>query len=262
MCLILFAHRASASHPLLVAANRDEFHARPTKPASFWGSHPDLFAGRDLQAGGTWMGVSRNGRFAAITNYRDPERTEPALRTRGELTVDFLCGRRSAQDYLQDLASRNAQYAGFNLLLGEAGELWYYSNSNPDQQPLRLSPGIYGLSNATLDTPWPKVVRGKEALRELVTQPPNHEDLATTVSSRALAPAELMQAQGLDTEMDQMLSAQFIVNPTYGTRATTTLWQESDGTLQWREANFAADGTTDRVIEQSLRPMRPHSTGL
>ena len=254
MCLILVAYRAHADYPLVVAANRDEFHARPTAPAAFWDEYPDIFAGRDLQAGGTWMGISRAGRFAAITNYRDPQATAPAPRTRGELTANYLAGNQRAETYLQSLARCANEYAGFNLLSGEAGELWYYSNSTADHAPRKLDPGLYGLSKARLDTPWPKVLRGKQALQNQIHSAPSHQGLASVVSSRELAPPEHLRAQGLEGEMDQMLSAQFIVNPTYGTRATTTLWQEADGTLQLREMNFSPAGHTEAVIEQSLTP--------
>jgi uncharacterized protein with NRDE domain len=255
MCLILVAYRTLADYPLMVAANRDEFHARPTAPAAFWDEHPDIFAGRDLQAGGTWMGVSRDGRFAAITNYRDPQATAPAPRTRGELTANYLAGNQPAETYLRSIARCANEYAGFNLLLGEAGELWYFSNSTADDAPRKLDPGLYGLSNARLDTPWPKVLLGKQALQNQIHSAPSHQRLASVVSSRELASPERLRAQGLEGEMDQMLSAQFIVNPTYGTRATTTLWQEADGTLQLREMNFSPGGQTEAVIEQSLTPV-------
>ncbi|PLW69134.1 NRDE family protein [Pseudohalioglobus lutimaris] len=254
MCLILFAYRTSAAYPLMVAANRDEFHARPTAPAGFWDEHPDVFAGRDLQAGGTWMGINRNGRFAAVTNYRDPQRTVPGPRTRGELTTSFLAGKQTAEAYLREVAHRARDYAGFNLLLGEAGTLWYYSNSTHDEGPRQLRPGIYGLSNARLDTPWPKILLGKQAMQNQIHSIPSHNGLASAVSSRELASPEQLQAQGLDSEMDQLLSSQFIVNPTYGTRATTTLWQDAEGRLQWRELNFSPDGLTEQVIEQTLAP--------
>ena len=253
MCLILIAYQVSDTYPLLVAANRDEFHARPTAPAAFWDDYPHVFAGRDLQAGGTWMGVSRDGRFAAITNYRDPQRTLPAPRSRGELTTHYLAGNLDAETYLLEVASSADAYAGFNLLLGEAGELWYLSSSSRDAAPRRLSPGVYGLSNASLDTPWPKVVRGKQVLQNKIAGVPSHDGLASVVSSRALASRSQLQGVGLDGEMDELLSAQFIVNETYGTRATTTLWQDARGNIQWRETGFSPDGEPAAVIDQTLK---------
>ena len=199
------------------------------------------------------MGVSRDGRFAAITNYRDPQRTLPALRSRGELTTNYLTGSVDASTYLREVADSADAYAGFNLLLGEAGELWYLSSSRAAHEaPQRLSPGVYGLSNASLDTPWPKVLRGKQALQNQIGKAPSHNGLASAVSSRALASRAQLQGNGLKEEMDELLSAQFIVNPTYGTRATTTLWQDARGAIQWRETSFSNDGGPTAVIEQTL----------
>ena len=166
MCLLIFAHQLSADYPLMVAANRDEFYARPTAPAAFWPEYPGLLAGRDLEQGGTWMGVTREGRFAAVTNYRDPDVAMPAPRSRGELPLDYLAGSTTPASYLAELAKRGGEYAGFNLLVGDRDSLWYFANSG-GQAPRALSPGLYGLSNARLDTPWPKVERGKAMLLSL-----------------------------------------------------------------------------------------------
>ena len=245
MCLVILAHRCHARHPLLLAANRDEFYARPSAPATFWPEHPQLLAGRDLQAGGTWMGCTRQGRLAAITNYRDPARTAPAPRSRGELTLDFLTGSRSPGEYLQDIAADAGDYAGFNLLLGEGDQLWYYSNSSPDPAPRELGPGIYGLSNALLDTPWPKALIGVQCMRELLAiDCPDHGQLQQVVSGRELAQRDDLHPLGLDQEMDQLLSAQFITanGYGYGTRCTTTLRIDSDGEVSWREVSFDQEG--------------------
>lgn len=246
MCLLIFAHRTSSRYPLVVAANRDEFHARPTAVSGFWEEHPGLLAGRDLEQGGTWMGLTRQGRFAAITNYRDPSRTAPSPRSRGELPLDYLTGRLDPESCLHQLAARAADYAGFNLLLGDGGQLWYFTNSAADDAgtPRRLEPGIYGLSNARLDTPWPKVVKGKNRLQSLLCgdAPPDHDALLTVVEDRTLAAPAALQVQGLDSGMDQLLSAQFIVTERYGTRSSTTLWMESDGHAHWRELSYDTRG--------------------
>ena len=162
MCLLIFAHRVAQHYPLVLAANRDEFHTRPTAQAHFWPQYPEMLAGRDLEQGGTWMGITRQGRFAAITNYRDPARTAPAPRSRGELPLQFLVSDNAPAVYLEELRNRAKDYAGFNLLLGDGENLWYYSNSAANNDPRLLPPGIYGLSNAQLDTPWPKVEDGKQ----------------------------------------------------------------------------------------------------
>ena len=236
MCLVIFAYRKHARYPLLLAANRDEF-----------------LAGRDLEAGGTWMGITRKGRFAAITNFRDPARTAPGRRSRGELPQRFLLGNDTPQDCLQAISARDADYAGFNLLLGDRNGLWYYSNSLPvdERCPRQLTAGVYGLSNALLDTPWPKVITGKARMRALLGGRVGHDRLGETVSDVALAEETALHPLGLSAQMDRPLSAQFITTPTYGTRATTTLWLESGGIASWRERSFDAAGlATGAVTEQ------------
>ncbi|NND68663.1 MAG: NRDE family protein [Halioglobus sp.] len=245
MCLLIFAHQPGSTYPLVVAANRDEFHNRPTAPAQFWQDAPDLLAGRDLEAGGTWMGVTATGRFAAITNFRDPDRTAPAPRSRGELPTDFLNGTARCSSYLEGLAARGTEYAGFNLLVGDGDELWYCSNVPADgaEQPRQLKPGIYGLSNALLDTPWPKVTLGKAALTGLLAGDRlTHRTLAEVVGDTGLAEPGALHAQGLRGDMDQLLSAQFIVTPGYGTRSRTTLWRDAGGATHWREQSFNPQG--------------------
>lgn len=247
MCLIIFAHRMNPGYPLLVAANRDEFHARPAAASRFWTDHPGLLAGRDLEQGGTWMGVTRSGRFAAVTNYRDPARTAPAPRSRGELTTGFLTGAASPQAYLEGIAPNAGEYAGFNLLLGDRQALWYFSNNCPG--PRQLPPGIYGLSNARLDTAWPKVELGKRVLAASPDSSFDHDQLASSVSDRQPAPLQDLGQHGLEGDMDQLLSAQFIVNDLYGTRATTTLRLGSDHRAHWRELSFAPDGSETGRVE-------------
>lgn len=242
MCLVIFAYRASAQYPLLVAANRDEFHARPTLAAALWEEHPNLLAGRDLEQGGTWMGITRDGRFAAITNVRGGVATVPAPRSRGELPLHFLTGSDGPGDYLAALAATSDQYAGFNLLVGDNESLWYYGNF-AGEPPRALTPGLYGLSNAALDTPWPKVDRGKQRLGHLLTSGEvEHDHLATLVSDPAAAGAEELAAIGQHSELEQRLSSQFIIMPQYGTRSTTTLRATADGVIDWREVSFDESG--------------------
>jgi uncharacterized protein with NRDE domain len=254
MCLLIIAHRTEPGFPLVVAANRDEFHARPTAVSEFWPEHPGLLAGKDLQQGGTWMGI-RCGRFAAITNYRDPSRTAPAPRSRGELPLDYLVGKRGPREYLLDIAAQD--YAGFNLLLGDQDSLWYFTNSLPAEQcaPRLLQPGFYGLSNARLDTPWPKVTRGKQKLRNLLSGgPPRHDALLSVVGDQQLADPEALRLQGMESGMDRLLSAQFIVTGSYGTRSSTTLWTDNSGQAHWRELSFDARGDR-RGIQEVAFPL-------
>lgn len=252
MCLVVFAHRAHPDYPLVVAANRDEFHARPTAQSAFWPEAPAVLAGKDLQLGGTWMGVTRAGRFAAVTNFRDPSHTVPAPRSRGELPLDFLRGEQPPASYLEDVAQRAQHYAGFNLLIGDTQELWYFDNA-PGDDPRALEPGIYGLSNARLDTPWPKVKKAREALRQrLQGAAIYHNALAATVSDRSLASSAELHDQGLPSEMERRLSAQFILGADYGTRATTTLWLDRNGRMHWREYSFDATGDVSAVQEEAF----------
>jgi len=253
MCLLILAHDAAPGMPLVVAANRDEFHARPTEPAHFWDAYPGLLAGRDVQQGGTWMGVTRGGGFAAVTNFRDPEKTAGAPRSRGELPLEYLTGSLGPADYLASVAARATEYAGFNLLVGDGTALWYLHNS-PGGAPRQLEPGIYGLSNARLDTPWPKVELGKQRLAAtLSTGELEHASLAAVVADRRLATPEALRLQGQDTDMERTLSAQFIRGNTYGTRSTTTLWWDRRG-IHWRELSFDAGGECSGSREESFIP--------
>ncbi|MEP5568211.1 MAG: NRDE family protein [Halioglobus sp.] len=260
MCLILFAHQVNRDYPLIVAANRDEFHQRPTRASQFWPEQPDILAGRDLQAGGTWMGVNRSGRFAAVTNYRDPDATRPAPKSRGDLVIDYLQKESSTQQYLEAVSLAAEDYAGFNLLLAEGDQLWCISNSGPSaaRGPKQLPPGIYGLSNASLDTPWPKVLRGKQALADALEDPIEHRALEAVVANRQLASKEQLDLQGMNSEMEELLSAQFIVSESYGTRATTTFWKTAGGKCHWAEKNFDAQGgaigTVEEAFQSSIRP--------
>ena len=240
MCLIIFAHRVDDATPLVVAANRDEFHARPTRPSQLWPEHPDLLAGQDLDQGGTWMGVTRHGRFAAITNFRGG--AGPAPRSRGELTLDFLLSRQGPEAYLDAIMARADEYAGFNLLVGDDTGLWYYGN-HAQNAPRALAPGVYGLSNAALDTPWPKVADGKTRLMALLqTRALAHEDLASVVSDPAEADPAILAGLGQHSAMEQRLSSQFIVTPEYGTRSTTTLRRDANGDTHWQEISFDSSG--------------------
>jgi uncharacterized protein with NRDE domain len=263
MCLLILAHRTAPGYPLVVAANRDEFHQRRAAASDFWPDHPQLLAGRDLQLGGTWMGITRGGRFAAVTNFRDPSRTAPAPRSRGELPLHYLLGDETPEVFLRGAAAQADDYAGFNLLLGNRDSLWYFNNSQPaaGRLPRCLPPGIYGLSNARLDTPWPKVNLGKHKMELLLREgKPTHAALAEVVSDRRLAGPEALRCQGMDSGMDRLLSAQFIITGSYGTRASTTLWTSDEGLVCWRERSFDAHGVARTVREREFR-LTPRDCG-
>ncbi|MDG2273834.1 MAG: NRDE family protein [Halioglobus sp.] len=252
MCLLIFAHRVSPDYPLLVAANRDEFHDRPTATSDFWADYPELLAGKDLLQGGTWMGITRGGCFAAVTNYRDPSRTDEAPRSRGEIPLRYLTGSQSPQDFLTDLAAMAQEYAGFNVLVSDRNSLWHYTNGDKND-PQRLAPGIYGLSNASLDTPWPKVMLGKSKLLALLkTGAISHNTLADVVSSQRVADRDALQAQCLEGPMESVLSPQFIVTDGYGTRSSTTLWLDAHAQANWLEQSFNAGGVLREVQHKEI----------
>lgn len=252
MCLLILAHQVSPDYPFVVAANRDEFYARPTAASKFWSEHPELLAGQDLLQGGTWMGVTRSGRFAAVTNYRDPFQTPEAPRSRGELSRQYLTGSQTPEGFLTDIATQAQDYAGFNLLVGDRTSLWHYTNSDT-KGPQNLPPGVYGLSNASLDTPWPKVMLGKTKLVALLkTGTMSHRALADVVSSQRLADQNSLSAQGLNSIMDATLSPQFIVTDAYGTRSCTTLWFDSHAQASWQERSFNSNGVVCEVQYEEL----------
>ena len=238
MCLIVFAWRPGHSHPLIVAANRDEFYARPSLPLAPWPEAPQVHAGRDLEAGGSWLGVGANGRFAALTNIRDPHQP-PARRSRGELVARFLSGATPIDEYLDDIAGRALEYAGFNLLLGTGGELYYFNSQAT--QPQRLEAGVYGLSNAGLDTPWPKLLKARAGLAAQLDDP-QPQALLTLLSDPQTAPFAELPDTGVGLATESLLSSVFIASPTYGTRASTALIVHADGTRHLVERSFGPYG--------------------
>jgi len=240
MCLITLAWNSHPGYSLLVAANRDEYYHRPTASARFWDETPKLLAGRDLQAGGTWMGVTRDGKFAAITNPRNPPHTPPVPRSRGMLPLEYLVGDTPAIDYLEQLAPRASDYAGFNLLLADRSGLHYFSNV--EGRIRRLPAGVYGLSNGLLDDRWPKQELARERLAALAGRPPRHTAMRATVNSRSPAPDRRLPDTGVGAELERLLSSQFICTPEYGTRATTTLWISESGEVDLCEKSYLAGG--------------------
>ncbi len=233
MCTLLFAWRVDAERPLIVAANRDEFYERKAAPAHAWADAPQVFAGRDLQAGGTWLGVTREGRFAALTNVREPGVPTPAgAASRGGLVADFLRGDQTPADYMTGVAAQD--YAGFNLVVADRGALWYLSNrSGP---PRALAPGVYGLANAGLDTPWPKVTRGRSGLAALVATGTvtTAALLGLLADTRPAADAELPDT-GVGLMMERLLSPLFIASPAYGTCCSSAVVIHRDGAVEFCE---------------------------
>ena len=244
MCLILVAHRTHPRYRLVVAANRDEFFQRPATAADYWSDAPHVLGGRDLEKGGTWMGVATDGRWAAVTNFRDGTSPEPGTRSRGDLVASYLCGSTGTQVYLASMQPRAREYRGFNLLAGDAGGLHYLSNK--DDASMMLAPGIYGLSNHFLDSPWPKVEHGKAALRDALAGSPKPnsliEALLAALSDRSIAEERLLPSTGISKEWEKQLSAVFISTPGYGTRGSTVLLIDHNGEVHFRERSFGGHG--------------------
>jgi uncharacterized protein with NRDE domain len=240
MCLILVAYRCHPGYRLLVAANRDEFYDRPTAPLAFWDDAPHVVAGRDLKEGGTWLGVTRAGRFAALTNYRDPTRLVSNAPSRGQLVSDYLRGEEPAHTYLDRLVRSADAYNGFNLLLGDAEGLFYYANY--EDRPRALEPGLYGLSNHVLDTPWPKVERSRLSLRQLLDRraDPTPDELLQVLLDRTPAPDSELPRTGVSLEWERWLSPIFIAAPGYGTRASTVLLANDTGSTRVIEMTWPA----------------------
>ena len=240
MCLILFACHIHPDYPLVLAANRDEFRARPTRAAQWWDDCPELLAGKDLSGGGTWLGVTRSGRMAAVTNFRDPASHNPAARSRGELTSEFLQQQIAPEEYRQKLQRRRDRYNGYNLLFGFLDQLHYFSNR--DHAPLRLAPGVYGLSNHLLNTPWPKVRRGKAALALALEQRRlDFEHLWPILADPSPAADSELPATGISLEWERTLSAINIGGDHYGTRSSTLLLAGKDGVVRFAERSFVPD---------------------
>ncbi|MBJ6726002.1 NRDE family protein [Geomesophilobacter sediminis] len=241
MCLILMAYRVHPRYPLILAANRDEFYDRPTAAAGFWEGQLDLLAGKDLVHGGTWLGVTRQGRLGAVTNYRDPRHVIPDARSRGELVTSFLCSAVDAGGFLANLGDQSAAYNGFNLLVGDVEQLLYFSNRAGKIVP--IEPGIHGVSNHLLDTPWPKVARGKELLaRAVAAGDVSAERLFTILADREKPCDAELPATGVSLEWERLLSSIFIVSPTYGTRASTVLLVNEHRELAFVERSFPPVG--------------------
>jgi uncharacterized protein with NRDE domain len=238
MCIILFAYKANPKYNLVLAANRDEYFARPTAHAAFWEDAPDILAGRDLERGGTWLGVSREGRYAAVTNFRDASTLMNDAPSRGFLVSDFLRSDKSPADYLDTTASLSANHNGFNLIVGDRQGLFYHSNR--DRNIRALAPGIYGLSNHLLDTPWPKVEKGKQALAELVHQGAEiaPDAVFDILADRAQAGDALLPHTGISVEYERALSPIFISTPVYGTRSSTLLLIDLEDRITFIERTF------------------------
>lgn len=242
MCLLLLAWRAHPAYPLVLAANRDEFHARPTRSVHYWETAPHVLAGRDLRAGGTWLGVSRSGRIASISNFREPLAVSSEVHSRGRLVADYLCRHRPARVYLEELQPSASQYPPFNLLLGDLQGLYYFSNRGG--APQAVTQGVHGLSNHLLDTPWPKVVRGRQGLSQVLGRPGplDLEAIFTILADRSVPSDGELPDTGIGLDLERMLAPIFIAGTDYGTRSSTVMALDQDGRLEVVERVFGPGG--------------------
>jgi uncharacterized protein with NRDE domain len=254
MCLLVLAWQAHPRYRLIVAANRDEYHERPAAPLAKWPEPPGILAGRDLRAAGAWLGIDPARRFGVVTNFRELQRPRPAAPSRGGLIPQYLAGGEGTRQCFARLEAAAQEYSGFNLLLGDAGSLWYGSNrAVPFAR--ELPPGVYGLSNELLDTPWPKLVRVKARFREWLAEPE-----ATPAGLFALLADRTPSAEsdaplptgGLPREWERILSAPFVVHPVYGTRCSTVVLLEPGGALYLAERRFDSAGEPNGQSEFRL----------
>lgn len=265
MCLILFAWKSHPDYPLVVAANRDEFYDRDTQGMAWWDNHPEVLAGKDradvLGSPGTWLGFTKAGRFAALTNVRAPSEKNPDARTRGEISLQYLTGKHKPHDFIQENAKQFEQYNGFNLLMADLSDpadaqmhwvsnrLMMGHNIRPrkvfPEQP--LSPGVYGLSNAMLDTPWPKVNHRVSAFAQTLAMDSgelkNTDHYLRILADTHEARSQELPNTGVNKEWEKALSAAFIKTPSYGTRSSTILRVRKDGNFEMVERRFDANGT-------------------
>lgn len=238
MCLLVLAWKTHPKYRLVLAGNRDEFHDRPATPLNWWQDDPRILAGKDLKAGGTWLGVARSGRFGIVTNFRDLQAPVEGAPSRGLLVPRFLTGATSPKEFLDDLRGAAPRYSGFNLLVGGSRALYYFSNREMTA-PQALAPGVYGLSNHALDTPWPKLARTRARFEAALREPDlNVETLFSLLADREPAPDAELPSTGLPTDLERVVSAPFIVNERYGTRCSSVLLVERNGRTVLLERRF------------------------
>lgn len=239
MCLVNFHFQNHPKYKLIVVANRDEFYERPTKPAHYWEDEPNILAGRDLLQMGTWLGISKKGRFAAITNYRDPSLPETGRYSRGEIIRHFLTNGTEPDIFMEELIKERENYGGYNVILGDPNGLYHYNNVLDESKDINA--GTHSLSNHSLNTPWPKVVKGRTRLNEYIQT--NQEEVSidmlfNLVTDRSTADDGELPHTGVGVEMERLLSPMFIKIPNYGTRSSTVLLVDKEDRVTFVERTF------------------------
>lgn len=248
MCLLAIAWDTHPSYQMIFAGNRDEYHSRPTAAAHWWGSNRSVLAGKDLLAGGTWAAITREGRFAVVTNYRESRNPPDDAISRGNLVTEFIADRRTPDAFVQDKGGSLERYAGFNLLVGLIGgrtsSSMHYS-SNRDTARARLEAGIHGVSNHRLNTPWPKLLRITQGMSRLIEKDRlEPHELFRLLEDRRPADDRELPATGLDVDQERLLSSPFIVNERYGTRSATIILVTRTGQVRFLEKQYNRDGNS------------------
>jgi len=249
MCLIVFAHQYFSAYKLALLSNRDEYHERATTPAGFWPSHPAIFGGRDEVASGSWLSVDTSGRLAAVTNVRKPPFNTTAEISRGLLVKDFLSQPLGAEEYLSNLKKRDYKYGLFNVLLFDKSGGWHYSNDT--RQIQQIDNGIHSLSNASLDTPWPKTRQAVDVLEStkgLIVP----EQLLTNFRSDLQSPDNELPDTGVELELERLLSSVFIKSERYGTRCSTLITIDYKNTLEFHELSYGSEGQVTSSRSQKI----------
>ena len=248
MCVLFFAHQIHPCYRLVFAGNRDEFYERPAAAADWWEDHPDVLAGRDLEAGGTWLGVTRSGRWSVVTNVRDLPAHRERERSRGDLVKDFLAGSSPPEAFASQVFSERGEFNPFNLIVGDAAAVWIVSTHTG--APEELAPDVYGLSNATLNEPWPKVKRGRAAFEKVLEDAePDAKACLAFLNDDERAPDDQLPNTGVELDMERMLSPLFIASDRYGTRASSVILLNEDGGRLVERTYFAGgvEGGTEDV---------------
>jgi len=241
MCLIVFSYQNHTKYPLILAGNRDEFFERPTQKAHFWDTEPSFIAGKDLKAGGTWLGISKRGMFAALTNYRDFHNPRSSHLSRGKIITDFLSSDGNAESKLHRFLDQSSAFDGYNLLAGSIDRLYYLTNIRSLYH--RIEPGLHGLSNAFLDTPWPKVERAKAMFRECISgEQPNIEAIFDMLKDDTVYPDSHLPKTGLSPDMERAVSPVFIRTDDYGTRSSTVILFDTNHQVTFIERTFPING--------------------
>ncbi|WP_234572627.1 NRDE family protein [Rhodohalobacter sp. 614A] len=239
MCLIVFSYKNHPDYPFILATNRDEFYGRPTQPAHVWNTSPKILAGKDEKAGGTWLGISQNGRFAALTNYRQMDDIREDTTSRGIIVKDFLLSDANPRKYLAELQKKREQFNGFNLIAGYFDDLYYISNKK--EGVYKIKPGNHSVSNAFLNTPWPKTVQATNSFTKIVSdEKPDEEKLFHMLHNDERFPLDKLPDTGLPREMEKAVSSIFIETENYGTRSSTVIAVDKNRKVHFAERSYTS----------------------